>query len=326
MAESEVHRHDIVGKPEQERGNHAFGNITNEDPVLERPKESEYLVQFKGVTLHFGDRTIFEDLNLAIRSGECMVLLGPSGTGKSTLLRLLLETLRPERGSIYFDGMELTHLAREQLNQIRTRIGTVFQSSALISSLSVSENLALPLRELKSKREKEIAAIVEEKLHFVGLEDTKSLMPSQLSGGMKKRIAVARALVLNPDLILFDEPTTGLDPVSAYHIAELIAHLNRKAAVTILVVTHDLQSAFRVATRIAVLDQGKIVEEASPEAIKVSRNPVVTRFLEPGSQDDLPEMPRDFAPIPGLTQIRSLSGRYSLAKSQDLLPSDGRKL
>ncbi len=302
MSEAEIYRSHIR-KAIEKRAKEAFRKITN-SPICENQKGS-CLVEFKGVTLHFGDKTIFDDLNLAIRAGECLVLLGPSGIGKSTLLRLLLETLRPERGSIYFSGMEITRLSREQLNRIRTRIGMVFQSSALISSLSVSENLALALRELTKKDEREIAAIIEEKLHFVGLEKAKDLMPSQLSGGMKKRIAIARALVLNPDLILFDEPTTGLDPLAAYHVTKLIAHLNQTAAVTILVVTHDLHTAFRVATRIAILDHGKIVEEGLPDAIKQSRNPVVTQFLAPGSEDNSPETPSAFAPMEGRTQIRN---------------------
>jgi phospholipid/cholesterol/gamma-HCH transport system ATP-binding protein len=241
------------------------------------------LVEIKGVTLHFGERMVFEDLNLEIRCGECLVLLGPSGIGKSTLLRLLIETLRPERGSIFFHGADITCLPRARLNQIRTRIGMVFQSSALVSSICVSENLALPLRELTTKNEREIATIIEEKLRFVGLEDAKDLMPSQLSGGMKKRIAVARALVLNPDLILFDEPTTGLDPIAGHQICELIIHLNRETGVTTLVVTHDLHSTFLVATRIAVLNQGKIIQEGPPEAIRQSRNPIVAQFLAAGA-------------------------------------------
>jgi ABC-type methionine transport system ATPase subunit len=161
----------------------------------------------------------------------------------------------------------------------------VFQSSALVSSMCVSENLALPLRELTTKTEREIATIVEEKLHFVGLENAKDMMPSQLSGGMKKRIAVARALVLNPDLILFDEPTTGLDPLVARQVSELIVDLNRKTGATILVVTHDLQSTFLIATRIAVLDQGRIIEEGPPEAIRHSHDPVVAQFLAAGASD-----------------------------------------
>ena len=177
-----------------------FRGIMKGGPVLVNENGSGCLVEIKGATLHFGAKMIFNDLSLEIRRGECLVLLGPSGIGKSTLLRLLIKTLNPERGSILFLGADITHLPRAQLNWIRTRIGMVFQSSALVSSMCVSENLALPLRELTTKTEREIATIIEEKLHFVGLENAKDLMPSQLSGGMKKRIAVARALVLNPDL------------------------------------------------------------------------------------------------------------------------------
>ena len=262
-----------------------FRGIVKGGPVFVNEKGSGCLVEIKGVTLHFGAKMIFNDLSLEIRPGECLVLLGPSGIGKSTLLRLLIKTLNPERGSILFHGADITHLPRAQLNRIRTRIGMVFQSSALVSSMCVSENLALPLRELTTKTEREIATIVEEKLHFVGLENAKDLMPSQLSGGMKKRIAVARALVLNPDLILFDEPTTGLDPVAARQVSELIVDLNRKTGATILVVTHDLHSTFLIATRIAVLDQGRIIEEGPPEAIRHSHDPVVAQFLAAGASD-----------------------------------------
>ena len=262
-----------------------FRGILKEGPVFVNENGSVCLVEIKGVTLNFGAKMIFNDLSLEIRRSECLVLLGPSGIGKSTLLRLLIKTLNPERGSILFLGADITHLPRAQLNWIRTRIGMVFQSSALVSSMCVSENLALPLRELTTKTEREIATIVEEKLHFVGLENAKDMMPSQLSGGMKKRIAVARALVLNPDLILFDEPTTGLDPLVARQVSELIVDLNRKTGATILVVTHDLQSTFLIATRIAVLDQGRIIEEGPPEAIRHSHDPVVAQFLAAGASD-----------------------------------------
>jgi phospholipid/cholesterol/gamma-HCH transport system ATP-binding protein len=296
MGENRLWRADLILKPTEESAIEIPGRIANGIPVGPNQKR-DCLLEFQAVTLHFGQRTIFDNLNLEIRSGECLVLLGPSGTGKSTLLRLFLETLRPDRGSIFFDGTEMTHLSREQLNRLRTRVGMVFQSSALISSLSVFENLALALRELTRKDEREITAVIEEKLHFVGLEETQNLMPSQLSGGMKKRIAIARALVLNPELLLFDEPTAGLDPTSTYYITELIAHLHREAAVTILVVTHDLQSAFRVATRIAILDQGRIVKEGSPDAIMESADPVVRQFLGPSPQIDFSKIPSAFAPI-----------------------------
>jgi ABC-type transport system involved in resistance to organic solvents, ATPase component len=222
---------------------------------------------------------VFHNLDFEIRSGECLVLLGPSGIGKSTLLRLLLGTLQPESGTILFDGADIALLTREQLNRLRARIGMVFQSSALISSLSVFENLALSLRELAKMSEWEIAAVVEEKLRFVDLEAAKDLMPSELSGGMKKRIAIARSLVMKPDLILFDEPTTGLDPIVSQQVCELIVNLNRKTATTILIVTHDLHNAFRVATRMAVLDEGRIVAEGPPVAIRQSRNPVMLQFM-----------------------------------------------
>jgi phospholipid/cholesterol/gamma-HCH transport system ATP-binding protein len=242
-------------------------------------KSDRYLVEIRSLTLHFGQKMIFDSFDLQIHCGECLVLLGPSGIGKSTLLRLLLGTLRPESGTILFDGKDITSASGEKLNRVRTRIGMVFQSSALISSLTVFENLALPLRELAVKTEKEIQAIVEEKLHFVELDPAKYLMPSELSGGMKKRVAVARSLVLDPDLILFDEPTTGLDPTVAHHVNELIRNLNRLGAVTTLVVTHDLHTAFYLANRIAMLNQGKIVELGSPAAIRKSHNPVVVQFL-----------------------------------------------
>jgi phospholipid/cholesterol/gamma-HCH transport system ATP-binding protein len=261
--------------------------VSPSEPLRSNPKEqpspsserSRFLVEIKNLTLHFGRKMVFDQFDLQIRRGECLALLGPSGIGKSTLLRLLLRTLRPESGTILFDGTDIISLSGDRLNHLRARIGMVFQSSALISSLSVFENLALPLRELSAKTEKEIEAIVEEKLHFVDLEPAKYLMPSELSGGMKKRVAVARSLVLDPDLILFDEPTTGLDPIVSHHVSELILNLIRRAAVTVLVVTHDLHTAFHVASRIAMLNEGKIIELGTPSEIRKSRNPVVVEFL-----------------------------------------------
>jgi phospholipid/cholesterol/gamma-HCH transport system ATP-binding protein len=251
-------------------------------------KGDRCLVEMVGVNLHFGKKTIFDHLDLEIAVGERLVLLGPSGIGKSTLLRLLLGTLKRESGRILLNGVEIDHLSREQLNRVRTHVGMVFQSSALISSLTVFENLALPLRELTERAEPEIRAIVEEKLRFVGLDQAKFSMPDELSGGMKKRVAIARSLVLGPDLILFDEPTTGLDPIVARQVSDLILHLNEKAGTTILVVTHDLHAAFHIGTRIALLSQGRIVESGTPAAIKASHNAIVTEFLAAASEETPP--------------------------------------
>jgi phospholipid/cholesterol/gamma-HCH transport system ATP-binding protein len=263
---------------EQEKRFPAFAGGTLQ--VVHRSAEPRpHLVEIEDLNLHFGNKAVFDHFNMQIAPGELLVVIGPSGIGKSTLLRLLLGTLKPETGRILFDGIDITHLNRETLNRLRTRIGMVFQSSALISSLNVVENLALPLRELTPKKELEIKSIVEGKLHFVDLDQAKDLMPSELSGGMKKRVAIARSLMLNPDLILFDEPTIGLDPIIARQVSDLILDLNQKAGVTILVVTHDLHSAFRIATRIALLNQGRIIGTGSPSDIKESHNPVIAELL-----------------------------------------------
>ena len=246
------------------------------------------LVEMIGVNFHFGTKTILANFDLQIAVGERLVLIGPSGIAKSTVLRILLGTLKPDSGRILLNGVEIDHLGRQQLNRIRTHIGMVFQSSALISSLTVFENLALPLRELTDKSEPEIRAIVEEKLHFVDFDRARFSMPAELSRGMKKRVAIARSLVLNPDLILFDEPTTGLDPIVARQVSNLILDLNVKAGTTILVVTHDLPAAFHIATRIALLSHGSIVESGSPAAIKTSPNAIVTEFLATASEETPP--------------------------------------
>lgn len=258
------------------------------DSLRAAPLKGDRLVEMIGVNLHFGKKMVFDNFDLELTPGERLVMLGPSGIGKSTLLRLLLGTLLPESGRILFSGVEINHLGREELNRLRTHIGMVSQSSALISSLTVFENLALPLRELTETSEPEIRAIVEEKLHFVDLDEAKSSMPAELSGGMKKRVAIARSLVLSPELMLFDEPTTGLDPIAARQVSDLILDLNEQAGTTTLVVTHDLYAAFHIATRIALLSQGRIVESGPPTAIKASHNAIVTEFLAAASEGPPP--------------------------------------
>jgi phospholipid/cholesterol/gamma-HCH transport system ATP-binding protein len=232
------------------------------------------------VRLAFDNKVILDEFNLSVAPRERLVIMGQSGGGKSTTLRLILGILRPGAGSVKFKGEEISRMSRPRLNRIRRRIGMVYQYSALISSLSVHDNLALPLEELTDKSREEIDAIVNEKLGLVGMEDTCGYMPSELSGGMRKRIALARALVLEPELILFDEPSAGLDPVVSSVIDELIIGLTEKTNATSIIVTHEMDSAFRIATRMAMLYHGKIIEEDRPEGFRHSANPVVSQFVE----------------------------------------------
>jgi phospholipid/cholesterol/gamma-HCH transport system ATP-binding protein len=246
----------------------------------EPPAAASPMVEMRHAHLAFGAKVILKDLNLTVAPRERLVIMGQSGSGKSTTLRLIMGILMPNSGSVKFKGEEVTRMSRPRLNRMRQRIGMVYQYSALISSLSVRDNLALPLEELTEKSQKEIDAIVNEKLGMVGMEDTRDYMPSELSGGMRKRIGLARALVLNPELILFDEPSAGLDPVVSSVIDELIISLTEKTNATSIIVTHEMDSAFRIATRMAMLYKGKIIEEDRPERFRDSSDPVVSQFVE----------------------------------------------
>ena len=241
---------------------------------------AEPLVEMTDVHLAFDQKVILKSLSLKVAPRERLVIMGQSGGGKSTTLRLILGILKPNSGSVKFKGEDVTRMTRPRLNRMRQRIGMVYQYSALISSLSVRDNLALPLEELTNKSQKEIDEIVQEKLSLVGMEDTLKYMPSELSGGMKKRIGLARALVLEPELILFDEPSAGLDPVVSSVIDELIIALTEKTNATSIIVTHEMDSAFRIATRMAMLYQGKIIEEDRPERFRHSHDAVVSQFVE----------------------------------------------
>ena len=247
------------------------------------------MVELRDVHMQFEEKKVLDGLSLKVEPQERLVIMGQSGSGKSTILRLILGTLRPDSGSIFFKQFEITRLRRRKLQQVRGHIGMVYQYSALMSSRNVRDNVALPLEELTDKSREDIDKIVDEKLDLVGMKDSKELLPEELSGGMKKRVALARALVLEPELILLDEPSAGLDPVIASVIDELIISLTEKSKVTSVTVTHEMESAFRIGTRMAMLYQGKIIEEAEAEKFKQSKNPVVAQFLSGSTEGPILE-------------------------------------
>ena len=237
------------------------------------------MAELRDVVMQFEEKKVLDGVSLIIEPLDRLVIMGQSGSGKSTILRLILGMLHPNSGSIFFRQFEITRLQRRKLQQVRRKIGMVYQYSALLSSRVVRDNVALPLEELTDKSREEIDKIVDEKLELVGMKDSKDLMPSELSGGMKKRVSLARALVMEPELILFDEPVAGLDPVIASVIDELIISLTEKSKVTSIIVTHEMDSAFRIGTRMAMLYQGKVIEDGTPEQFRQSTNPVVAQFL-----------------------------------------------
>jgi phospholipid/cholesterol/gamma-HCH transport system ATP-binding protein len=252
-----------------------------------------HMVELRDVEKEFEDKKVLDGVSLTVEHQERLVVMGQSGSGKSTILRLILGILHPDAGDVFFKQFEITRLKRRKLQQVRRQIGMVYQYSALLSSRNVRDNVALPLEELTDKSGKEIDKIVEQKLELVGMKDAKDLMPSELSGGMRKRISLARALTMEPELILFDEPTAGLDPVIASVIDELIVSLTENAKVTSIIVTHEMESAFRIGTRMAMLYQGKIIEDADPETFRQSQNPVVAQFLSGSTEGPILEGSQD---------------------------------
>lgn len=247
------------------------------------------VVQLRDVQLQFEDKQVLTGVSLNVQPLDRLVVMGQSGSGKSTILRLILGIIAPDSGEIFFKQFEITRLTRRKLQQVRQNIGMVYQYSALLSSRTVRENVALPLEELTEKSAKEINEIVEAKLEMVGMQDACDQMPSELSGGMRKRVSLARALVLEPELILFDEPSAGLDPVISSVIDELIINLTTQSKVTSVIVTHEMESAFRIATHMAMLYQGKIIIDGKPDDLKKSKDPVVAQFLSGSTEGPILE-------------------------------------
>ncbi len=238
------------------------------------------LIELRNVNKAFDRLVVLNDFSLKIEEGVSLVVIGASGTGKSVLLKHIVGLLKPDSGEVYFDGQRIDELSERELVSVRQQFGFLFQMSALFDSLTVEENIAFPIREHSNKTSAEIADLVEQKLCLVGLPGVGKKMPAQLSGGQRKRVALARAIALGPRVILYDEPTTGLDPIRADVINELILKLQRSLRVTSVTVTHDMQSAFKIADRIVMLDNGKIVFDGTPEQIQQETTPIVRRFVQ----------------------------------------------
>jgi phospholipid/cholesterol/gamma-HCH transport system ATP-binding protein len=243
-------------------------------------RADDAVIAVRDVSVSFGSKHVLDHVDLDVYRGEILVLLGGSGSGKTTLLRQVLGLMKPDSGSIFVNGVDITCCTADDLQAVRRQIGVAFQGSALFSSLSVEENVALPLQELTELADPTIRLMVWMKLMAVGLEEAARLLPSELSGGMRKRAAIARALALDPEILVFDEPSAGLDPIVAADLDELILYLKRTAGMTILVVTHVLESAFRIADRIAMLYQGHLIAIGTKEELRASSHPQIRQFLD----------------------------------------------
>lgn len=256
------------------------GSQTQQYRVEAKRQEAEKVIALEHVFLAFGD-PILKDVSFAAIEGETIVVAGESGTGKSTILKLLLRLLVPDQGKVFIDGEEITQLNFSDALKVRQKMGMVFQGAALFDSMTVFENIAYPLREHTDLSEDEIEARVREKLQFVDLDPDKvmEMLPSDLSGGMRKRVGIARGMANNPKIMLYDEPTSGLDPLTTATITHLIIKLQRELGVTSVVVTHDIRSAFRMATRIAVLNERRISFFGTPEEMTASADPYLRDFL-----------------------------------------------
>jgi len=239
------------------------------------------VIRFTNVCMMFDGRPALKDFTMEISSGETVVILGGSGGGKTTMLRLILGLLRPDSGSILIDRQEIVGLSERDMVPIRARMAMVFQGSALFDSLTVRENVGYRLYEAQALSDDIIERLIVLSLCFVGLEDTLEKMPAELSGGMKKRVAIARALACNPELILYDEPTAGLDPINNHLITELIRRLQKEQRLTQVVVTHDLETAYRVADRLIMIHRGEKLFDGTADMLKTADDPRIRTFLRP---------------------------------------------
>lgn len=254
--------------------------MSNGDTNTRNGEQREPVIQVRNLVTHYGTRKVLDNVDMTVGRGDTMVILGGSGSGKSTLLRHIVGLEKPSGGSIEILGNDITRLSEREFNAIRRKMGMSFQGSALFNSMTIGENVGLPLREHTQLEESTIQIVTKMKLEQVGLAGYEDYYPAQLSGGMKKRAGVARALAMDPEILLFDEPSAGLDPVIAAGIDDLILKLKAAFGMTIVVVTHELASAFLIADRITVIDKGKVIANGTKNEIQNSKHPRVRQFLD----------------------------------------------
>jgi len=253
------------------------------------------MIRLVDVYRSFGPNHVLRGCSLEVRDGETLTVIGGSGTGKSVTLKLMVGLLKPDRGQIYVDEQGISRLGEKDLAEVQKKFSYVFQGGALFDSLTVGENVAFGLHNLHRYPASQIADIVREKLGLVGLVGIDHLKPAELSGGMRKRVAIARAIAMAPKYLLYDEPTTGLDPIMSDIINDLILNLQRKLGTTAVVVTHDMKAAYKVSNRIAMLYEGKIVQVDTPENIRQSVNPLVQQFITGSAEGPIKMKVRAFA-------------------------------
>ncbi len=252
--------------------------------------DSRPMISLKHVDKTLGGKTVLKNLSIDVAAGESVVIVGGSGVGKSVMLKHIIGLIHPDHGQVIVDGQDIGHMKERELNEFRQRFGMAFQEGALFDSMSVFENVAFPLRRHTRMTEKEILTRVEECLDQVHLVGVDGKRPSELSGGMRRRVGFARAISLKPAILLFDEPTTGLDPVISDVVADLIVEMDGSLATTTTVtITHDMKVAFKIADRVAMLFKGAIIEQGTPEEFQRSQNPMVQQFIEGRAQGPLTE-------------------------------------
>ena len=253
-------------------------------------KEADPKIRVVNLHKFFGEKHVLRGVDLEIHQGETLVVLGGSGSGKTVLIKCIIGLIQPDAGEIYVDGRETTGLDERGMNEIRKKFGMLFQGGALFDSMRIWENVGFGLRQQNRLNEEEVKRIASEKLRLVGLKNIEDLMPAELSGGMKKRVSLARAIAMEPEILLYDEPTTGIDPIMADAINSLIVQMREKLNVTSIAITHDMKSAYKIADRIAMLFQGKIIEVGTTEEIKNSPNPIVQQFIQGKSEGPVTQL------------------------------------